>query len=55
MCCPKLSGIQVIFLLSYMQKYVALHKAVEQRHLNVVKLLVDLGADIRKANGVSHH
>ena len=38
-----------------MQKYMALHEAVKKQNLDIVKLLVDLGADIGKTDSVSHH
>jgi len=42
-------------IIPYLQSYTALHEAVSNKKLNIVQLLVGLGADITVKDLVSYH
>ena len=45
----------LLYFLYYLQTYMAIHEAVKHNKLDIVKLLVELGADITVTNNVSHN
>ena len=42
-------------IIAYSQTYTALHEAVEHNKLNIIQLLVELGADITATDDVSDY
>ena len=44
-----------LIIIAYLQSYTALHEAVQHNRLNIVQLLVELGADIIATDNVSDY